>query len=431
MKKLIIIAVILVIAVIVLLAQDGTKILINDGTIVPVEGDTLQKGDLLIENGKIAALEEDISAPSGAKVIDASGMFVYPGFIDAYSHLGLMEIAAIASTVDIRELGKENPELCVAWAINPHSTHIKTSRINGTTTALVAPAGGTFSGISAIIKMDGWTFQEMVVKEKATSFINFPISPRPTRGARLGPRREAKVDVTAKLVEKIREYLNEARHYLKLKKLAAEDPHLSAPEINPKYEAFAPVFDGTLPVIISLEKAKDIELAIKFVQEEKIKAIFRGCVQGFKVADKIKEAGIPVIIDDMYRGPSEPEDGYDAPFRNIVELAKAGVMICFSSGPNPALGKDLPYHAARAVAFGLPKEEAIRGLTINPAKILGIDDRVGSLKVGKDADLFITSGDPLDIRSEVKHLFINGKDLDLSNWWDSLYENWNRRPIKK
>lgn len=430
MKKLVILAVILVAVAFILLAQEGPQILIKDGTIVPVEGEILQKGDLLIENGKIAVIEEDISAPAGAKVIDASGMFVYPGFIDGYSHYGLMEIGAIASTVDIRELGKENPELLVAWAINPHSTHIKTGRINGTTTALVAPAGGTFSGISAIIKMDGWTFQEMVVKEKATSFINFPVSPRPTRGARLGPRRESKIDVTAKLVEKIKEYLTEARYHLKLKKLAAEDSAIDPPNINPKYEALAPVFEGTLPVIISLEKAEDIELAIKFVQEEKIKAIFRGCAQGYKVADKIKEAGIPVIIDDLYRGPTEPEDGYDAPFRNVGELAKAGVMICFSSGPDPSIGKDLPHHAARAVAFGLPKEEAVKALTINPAKILGIDDRVGSLKVGKDADLFITTGDPLDIRSEVKHLFINGKDLDLSNWWESLYNNWKKRPIK-
>jgi imidazolonepropionase-like amidohydrolase len=233
------------------------------------------------------------------------------------------------------------------------------------------------------------------------------------------------------LVEKIKEYLTEARHYLKLKKLAAENAGVEAPDLNPKYEALVPVLDGTLPVMISVEKAKDIELAIKFIQEEKIKAIFRGCAQGFKVADKIKEAGIPVVIDDLYTGPSDPEDGYDAPFRNVGELAKAGVLICFSSGADPGVSKDLPYHAARAVAFGLDRDEAIRALTINPARIFGIDDRVGSLKVGKDADLFIISGDPLDLRSEVKHLFIDGQDVDLDNWWQSLYDTWKERPIKK
>jgi imidazolonepropionase-like amidohydrolase len=416
-------AAVVVLAFSLVAQQDDGKILIKNATIVPVEGETLQKGDLLIEAGKIAALAVEIPIPEGATVIDASEMFVYPGFIDGYTHLGLTEIAAIGSTVDMREMGRENPELKVAWAINPHSVHFKTSRINGTTTVLIAPSGGTFPGMSALVKMDGWTIDEMLVNEVATSFINFPITP--------GPQVETKLYVTSRLVEKIKEYLNEARHYLKLKKMSEEDSKIRMPDLNPKYEALAPVLDGTLPVIISVEKAKDIELAIEFVQEEKIKTIFRGCTQGFKVAEKIKEAGIPVIIDDLYTGPSEPEDGYDAPFRNVVELARAGVMICFSSGVDPSVSKDLPYHAARAVAFGLDWKEALKALTINPATIFGIDDRVGSIKVGKDADLFITTGDPLDLRSEVKRLLINGKEVDLNNWWESLYETWRERPIKK
>ncbi|MFP4082699.1 MAG: amidohydrolase family protein [Candidatus Aminicenantes bacterium] len=431
MKKLIIVVLITISLLLLAVAQEKEKkILIKNGTIVPVEGEIIPRGDLLIEHGKISAIGEKISQPEDARVIDASEMSVYPGFIDAYTHFGLMEIGAIASTVDIRELGKENPELKVVWAINPHSVHFKTSRINGTTTALVAPSGGTFPGISALIKMGGWTIQDMVIKPEATSLINFPMTPRPPRGARLGPQEETRADITSKLVEKIKEYLAEARRYLELKNTAAKNPKVEPPEMNPKYEALAPVLDGSLPVILSVEKATDIELAIQFVQEEKIKAIFRGCAQGLRVAQKIKEAEIPVIIDHLYRGPSEPEDGYDAPFRNVVELARAGVKICFSSGSNPALGKDLPYHAARAVAFGLDRDEAIKALTLYPAQIFGIDDRVGSLEVEKDADLFITTGDPLDIRSEVKHLFIDGQELDLSNWWEKLYRKWQKRPRK-
>jgi len=432
MKKIAILTVVIAALVVFLLAQDqGEKYLIKNATIVPVVGELLQNADLMVEDGKISSIGQGIAAPAGTEIIDASGMVVYPGFIDAHTHLGLSEIPAIASTVDVREMGKENPELKVAWAINPHSIHFKTSRINGTTMALVAPSGGTYPGMSSLVKMDGWIIDEMLVKEVATSFINFPMSPRQTRGTRMGPQTQSQVDVTAKLVEKIQEYLDEVRHYLKLRKLGSENPGIIAPDLNPKYEALAPVLDGTLPVIISVEKAKDIELAIQFVQEEKIKAIFRGCVQGGQVADKIAEAGIPVIIDDLYTGPLEPEDGYDAPFRNVSELAKAGVKICFSSGYDPALGKDLTYHAARAVAFGLDHDEAIKSLTINPARIFGIDDRVGSLEVGKDADLFITTGDPLDLRSEVKHLFINGRDVDLGSWWQDLYDTWKKRPIKK
>ncbi len=435
MKKIIVLVIIVVtLAVLLFAGPDGDQaaraILIKNATIVPVVGEKLEPGQLLILDGKIAGLGKNLTAPEGALVIDAEGQFVYPGFIDAYSHFGLSEIGAIPSTSDVREMGKENPELRAAWAINPASVHFATSRINGTTSALVAPSGGTFPGLSAMVRMDGWSFQEMALKEVATSLINFPMTPRPAGGEGGGQQQESKVDVTSKLVDKIKDYLKEARRYLSLKKAAAADPKLTPPEINPKYEALAPVLDGTLPVIISVEKDKDIELALKFVKEEKLKAIFRGCSQGFKVADKIKQSGIPVIIDSLYVGPSDPEDGYDAPFRNVVELAKAGVMICFSSGDDPGTGKDLTYHAARAVAYGLDPAEAIRALTINPARIFGVEARLGSLEVGKDADLFITTGDPLDTRSEVKHLFIGGRHIDMKNYWDNLYEKYKARPIR-
>jgi len=430
MKKNIFVIIAVLTAAAFLLAQDTTtRFLIKNATIVPVIGEKIGKGSLLVENGKILALGQDIQAPDGTQVLDAEGMFVYPGFIDGFTHFGLVEIGAIAGTVDYREMGRENPELRAAWAINPFSVHFGTSRINGTTAALVAPAGGTFPGLTALVKMDGWTLPEMAVKEVATSMINFPMTPRPPREG-VSAQKETKEDVTSKLVDKIKEYLDEARRYLSLKKLAAENPGVEPPAFNAKYEALAPVLDGTLPVVISVEKAKDIELALKFVKEQKLRAIFRGCGQGFMVAGKIKEAGIPVIIDSLYQGPSDPEDGYDAPYRNVAELAKAGILICFSSGDDPALGKDLTYHAAKAVAFGLDHTEAIRALTINPAKIFGVADRLGSLEPGKDADLFIATGDPLDYKTGVKYMFISGRKIDLANWWDVLYEKWKARPQK-
>ena len=411
-------------------SAEPARFLIKNAAIVPMAGPVIDKGDILIEDGKIKALGKGLSVPEGTPVLDAAGLTAYPGIIDAFSHYGLVEIGAIASTADVRDLGKENPELQAGWAINPHSVHFGTGRVNGTTAALVAPSGGSFPGQAALVKMDGWTFPEMAVKPVAMSLINFPMTPRPSREGG-GVQKETGDEVTSKLVDKIKDYLKEARRYLELKKLAAANPAVRPPAANPKFDALAAVLDGTLPVIVSVEKAKDIELALKFIREEKLKAVLRGCVQGYKVADKIKAAGIPVIIDSLYQGPSEPEDGYDAPYRNVVELAKAGVPLCFSSGEDPASGKDITYHAAKAVAFGLDRDAALRALTIDAARILGVAERLGSLEPGKDADLFLTTGDPLDARADVKHIFINGKHLDQANWWDLQYEKWKNRPEKK
>jgi len=411
-------------------SAEPARFLIKNAAIVPMAGPVIDKGDILIEDGKIKALGKGLSVPEGTPVLDAAGLTAYPGIIDAFSHYGLVEIGAIASTADVRDLGKENPELQAGWAINPHSVHFGTGRVNGTTAALVAPSGGSFPGQAALVKMDGWTFPEMAVKPVAMSLINFPMTPRPSREGG-GAQKETGDEVTSKLVDKIKDYLKEARRYLEIKKLAAANPAVRPPAANPKFDALAAVLDGTLPVIVSVEKAKDIELALKFIREEKLKAVLRGCVQGYKVADKIKAAGIPVIIDSLYQGPSEPEDGYDAPYRNVVELAKAGIPLCFSSGDDPASGKDITYHAAKAVAFGLDRDAALRALTIDAARILGVADRLGSLEPGKDADLFLTTGDPLDARADVKHIFINGKHLDQANWWDLQYEKWKNRPEKK
>lgn len=424
MKRIFIISILILLSGFLMAQKE--RILIKNATIYPVTSEKIENGSILIENGKIKAIGKELEIPEGTRIVDAKGKYVYPGFIDGFTHLGLIEISSIQSTVDVQETGKFNPELRVAWAINPSSVHFATGRVNGTTLALVSPRGGTMPGMTALVKMDGWTFSEMVLKEVATSVINFPVIPRFGRVEGREPT-VSQEEAASKLIEELKNYFKDARRYWELKKLALSDPKVPMPPTNRKFDALEPVLKGELPVIISVEKAKDIELAIKFVEEEKIKAIFKGCSEGFKVADKIKKAGIPVILGDLYTFPSEPVDGYDAPFKNPVKLYEAGILFCFSSGGSPALAKDLPYHAGRAVAFGLPHSKAIEALTINPAKIFGIEDRVGSLEPGKDADLFICDGDPLDIRTNITYLLINGKEVDLSNWWTELKEKWEKR----
>jgi imidazolonepropionase-like amidohydrolase len=428
MKKLLLIIMVSLFGLCAIVGATSDTILIKNARIYPVVGALIEKGDLLISGGKIASIGKDIEAPSGADVIDAGGMEVYPGFIDAYTHLGLVEVFSIPATADTSEMGKENPELKVTWALNPQSVHFATSRINGTTSALVAPSGGTFSGMTAIVRMDGWTVDEMLVKDSAAMVINFPVTPRPIRDIEIKKSEGEKDEVTVKLVDKIKEYLKEARRYHELKK-AAMEKGTKAPEYNAKYEALLPVLENKMPTIISVEKAKDIKLAIKFVQDEKIKAIFHGCGQGYLVADKLAEAKIPVILDSLYTGPAEPDEAYDSQWTNAAALVKSGVTICFSTGNSPANGKNLPYYAARAVAFGLDRDKAIEALTINPARTFGVDSSIGSLEPGKDADLFITTGDPLDCRSVVKYLFIKGKMTDMDNWWETMFKKWEKRPL--
>jgi imidazolonepropionase-like amidohydrolase len=409
------------------LAADSV-ILIRNGTVVPVAGEPIKGGDVLVENGTIARIGNGLQAPAGAQIIDATGLFVYPGFIDAFSSYGLGEIGAVAATQDGREIGRENPDLHAAWAITPDTVHINVSRLNGTTTSLVAPSGGTFPGQTAIIKMAGWTFPEMALREVGPALINFPTTPKPQGEAAITTEEKPKVDVAAKLIERISTYLDEARNYWRLKDAVAKDPSLAPPAHNPKLEALKPVLDGVQPVILTVEKAKDIELAIKFAKDQKLKVILHGCAQGFQVAAKIKEAGLPVIVDDLYAGPVEFEDGYDAAWANVATMAKAGVTLCFSSG-SALTGKDMPTFAARAVAFGMDHDEAIRALTLNPARVLGVADRIGSLEVGKDADLFLTTGDPLQITSVVKVMLINGHPVELKdNWWDAQADKWGARP---
>ena len=428
MKRSLVIITIFLLGLCGFIDASSDTILIKNARIYPVVGAKIEKGDLLISGGKIARIGAGIEAPSGAEIMDASGMEVYPGFINAFTRLGLVEIFSIPATADTSEMGRENPELKVTWALNPQSIHFATSRISGTTSALVAPGGGTFSGMTAVVRMDGWTVDEMLVKDANAMIINFPVTPRPIRDIEVKKAETEKDEVTVKLVDKIRDYLKEARRYNELKRIATEKG-TKAPDFNAKYEALFPVLEGKMPVIISVEKAKDIKLAIKFVQDEKIKAIFFGCDQGYMVADKLAEANIPVILDSLYTGPVDPEEAYDSQWTNASLLVKAGVKICFATGNNPGDGKNLPYYAARAVAFGLDHDKAIEALTINPAKVFGLDNIIGSLEPGKDADLFITTGDPLDCRSIVKYLFIKGKMTDMDNWWETMYRKWEKRPL--
>jgi imidazolonepropionase-like amidohydrolase len=300
--------------------------------------------------------------------------------------------------------------------------HIPIARSNGITTALIAPSGGLISGRSGLIRLTGWTPEEMIVKSPLLMHIQLPGG---TRRSKRGAASREPAQASKKIKE-VKELFQKTRYYHKRKNAAEKDARLTLPEFDEQLEFLLPVVNNELPVMISVYTASGILDAIKFAEEEKIDAIFYGVTEGWKVAKEIKESGIPVVLSSLYGMPSKWEDGYDALYRTPAVLNQAGVKIAFSSS-DAALAKDLPYHAAKAAAFGLDKREALKSVTLYPAEIFGIAESYGSLEKGKLANIVLADGDLLELRTNIKHVFIDGREMDLSSIYTELLEKFKKR----
>jgi len=408
----------------------GDTTVIRNARIVTVTGPVIERGTVVIANGKIAAVGADVQAPANARVIDATGLSVYPGMIDAGGQIGLMEIGSVAGSVDVAEIGDNNANIHVDVALHPDSSHIAVTRVNGITTSLTTPRGGLIAGQSALINLDGWVPRDMVLKSPLAMHINWPggfgqgseFGFEGNRGATNEARREQE-----KSVENLKKILRDARAYGDAKDARARDASLPKQDVDLKLEALIPVVRGTLPVIISANTERDIRSAIAFADEMKLKAIIAGGIEAYRVADQLKARNIPVIVGPVLRMPNREDDPYDAAFANAGLLAKAGVKIAFQTSDS-AHSRDLPYNAGMAAAFGLPKDEALKAVTIYPAEIFGVADRLGSIEVGKVANLIVTDGDPLEIVTQIKHVFINGRQVPLTSRHTELYEKYKARP---
>lgn len=397
--------------------------------IIPVAGPEIPSGTILIEKERIKALGSNLEIPSGLRKIDGRGLTAYPGMIDSFSSLGLVEISGVSATVDNRETGRLNPQVKAIEALKYDSMHIPIARANGIVAAMVAPSGGLIAGQSTLVKLDGWTNREMVIRESLALVVELP----GIRGGRRGfmgiGGREPAVS-TEKALSELRELFNKSRMYEKRREAAARNLLLPRPDFDETSHCLLPVVKGELPVIFAVHSDKDILQVIKFVQEEKIKAIFYQVEQGFKVAEEISRAGIPCIMGSLYNLPPVWEDGYDSLFLNPGLLNKAGVKIAFSSSSSSA-AKDLPYHAAKAVAFGLDRLEALKAVTIYPAEIFGVDKLMGSLEPGKLANIVLADGDLLELGTRVEKVFIEGREVDLNNRYTELLERFKMREKEK
>lgn len=413
----------LVLFVFVGMSQEKSSeiIAIKDAMIIPVVGQNIPSGTLLIKDGLIEAVGQDVDIPSGAKIIDGKGLYAFPGMIDSTCTLGLEEIGSVSATIDVRETGRINPQVFSVEAIRPDSVHIPISRSNGITTALVVPKGGLIAGKSGLIRLVGYTPDELVIKSPVAMHIEFPSGRSSRRRSTPSTQEQASRQIT-----ELKDLLNKARYYQKRKEAAKKDSLLALPEFNEIFENLLPVINGELPVMISVHAEQDILDAIKFVKDENLKAIFYGVTYGWKIPEKIKESGIPVVFASLYGQPAKWEDGYDAIYRNPSVLSKAGVKIAFSS-QSASLAKDLPYHAAKAAAFGLDKQEALRAVTIYPAEIFGMGDKMGSLEKGKIANVVLADGDILELGTNITHVFIDGIEMDLSSLYTELLEKFKKR----
>lgn len=410
----------------------GETVALVGGRVVPVSGPVIERGTVVLAGGRIAAVGAELAPPAGARVIDVSGQTVYPGLIDASNSIGLVEIGAVAASVDTTETGDVNPQAQAWVALNPHSEAIPVARANGVTTALSAPRGGLVSGQSAVVHLAGSTPDEMTVLTPAALQVVFPSGeperewggdePEPrTLEARLEDRRKGQ----EKQLRRLAGLLAEARAHAAAVQAAAAG-RATAPAPDVVLEALAPAAQGRLPVMVRADREADIRAAVAFAQEQGLRLIVSGGLEAWRCADLLRQKDVPVLLS-VLRLPGRESDAYDAAYTNAARLREAGVRFAIVTD-SPTDARSLPYHAAMARAFGLPAAEALRAITQSPAEILGLGARLGALEPGKDADVVVASGDILDVRTQVTRVFVAGREQPLDTRHTRLWERFRARP---
>jgi imidazolonepropionase-like amidohydrolase len=385
------------------------------GTIHPVEGPDIEQGTLLIDAGTISAIGSSIEVPVGTRIVDASGLHVYPGLIDTGTVLGLTEIGAVRETHDYQESGRFQPDLRAGVAINPDSELIPVTRSGGITASLVRPVGGIIAGQASLIKLDGWTVPEMVLDYEAGLQINWP-------GGN---------DNTAR-VDQLRDFLVEARLYHKVKK-AANEAQTTPPVPDPRYESLGPYLRGEKRIFVEANSRKEIVEALQFAEKEDLKIVITGAEEAWKIASELKKRDTPVVIGAVMARPFTEYDPFDAQYANPGRLHEAGVLFAVRSVGSTTAGfsasnsRNAPFEAGMAVAYGLPEEEALKAVTLNAARILQVDDRLGSLAPGKMANVIICDGSPLQQTTEYKGIFVAGKPYAPESRHTRLYEKYRGR----
>lgn len=399
-------------------AEKGTFYLSN-ATIETITNGTIEKGSLIISEGRILEVGTDLSTPADAKIIDCEGLTIYPGMIDGGTSIGLIEVGSDPRTRDNREIGDVIPHVQALTAVNPSSVVLPVTRVNGVTTALTMPSGGLFPGTAALINLHGYTPDQMYAGFKGM-VLNFPATGRRGRWDR---RTDEEIEEAAtKAMKKLNEVWAKALQYHKIDSASKGSKQPYYPEM----EALLPVVRGEMKLLINVNTANDIKKAIEWLDGKNLQPVLCGVLEGWRVAEEIAAAGIPVLAGPVLTNPTRAYDRYDRPYANPGLMQKAGVKVAIRTNETENV-RNLPYHAGFAATYGMGKEEALKAVTLIPAEIFGVSDHYGSIEKGKVANLFVTDGDAFETKTQVKYVFIHGWNIPMVSRHTQLYEEYLER----
>ncbi|HEY3860675.1 MAG TPA: amidohydrolase family protein [Verrucomicrobiae bacterium] len=411
-------------------ALRAESLLLKNATVHPVSGPVISPGDVLIENGKVTQVGR-VDAKAD-KTIDLTGQHLYPGLVALNTDLGLVEIESVRATIDEEEVGAFVPEVQSWVAVNPDSELLPVARANGIAYFEPTPAGSAVAGQSGLVKIDGWTTEEMVVKKPAALRVYWPsmeVNPATRRGRRNrgggAGSMEDQVKERERKAKELADYFADARAYAQAR-AAAQTNGAHDPGLNPSWEAMLPYVRGELPIIVYADELRQIKSALQWAETNHYKIVVAGGRDAWKASAQLAKDGVPVIYTATYGMPGESVS-YDLQYRVPGLLHQAGVKVALSL-PQASMVRNLPYAAAQSVSFGWPADEAIKAMTLYPAQIMGVDDRLGAIEAGKDATLFSCSGDILDLRANVTHMWMTGREVSLEDRHTRLYDKYRNRP---
>ncbi len=402
--------------------KQAQPIAITNATVHVGNGEVITNATLLITDGKIAAIGTHVNYAMNAKVIDAKGKEVYPSFILSNSNLGLVDVSNVRATSDAEEIGDYNASVRSIVAYNAEQKVINTLRPEGVLLANIVPEGSLLSGSSSVVQLDAWTWKDAVYALDNGLHFYMPSLLAPPPNARPRGGADAAVDPVKEGLQKIddfKQFLHEAKAYLKTKK---------PEETNLKYTAVRGLFDSTKKLFIHAGTVKQILVAIDIAKDLSIPVVIVGGEDSWQVAGLLNQNHIPVILTQMHTLPIAEDDDVDQPYKTPFLLQQAGVLFAINDEDEQTRGRNLAFNAGTAVAYGLTKEQALSAITLYAAKILGIDDKTGSLEVGKDANLFISDGDALDMRTNLlSHAFIQGREVSLESHQTQLFDKYEKK----